>query len=925
LYYQEEIIEKEILIDLLRDIALGVNHKVAYPGGHPLIKEQQKKIVDTINSFAEKTAEISFVFLGDSIIVEDINVDLSNYPSVQIFVKRLKRLNVESMTFDTSCNEMDISGFLDVVTNPPRDINVYEDINSLLIERKADKVYFNTVEFKIKAKGEEDHVNETGGITDYLKEEEEFDLVNFLEKTCGIQTGDSPMVEAEKVSGGLVELYNGLEGTKDKEELRAKEAVFEEVMGSISPEAKKYILRDKLKLKQISSIIKSIIMSFSDEEIVEIFVNRVRLLGIFDAEDILLNLTPESLDGILPEIKEKLKMMNIEDKHISGFEEKLKAKISEKRGETVGTAGEEDKKSEGRVDKGKGTSISSFVSEFSGKSEKEYGADQISRFFSSVCLLKKEDNNKADKISEGFENFVKEFINQFGKDNLLHETIKIRKTFKKVPDKLRKEIFVRIIKSTSPVKFTMTKILLPLMDVESIFLVIVTLIKEGEKEGLEGFLFSLDKKKLSAVKKFAKENLDQLQISGSEFAKLWESLTSPPKNLRTSGGVSKRAYGRLQNKLKASMDLTDIKTLEESFYKGLESQSVEVRLNALSNIEALSEQLFKGEKAAIIRRITDSLIDYARKEKDKDVYIKYVNLLSLIGQRSIAIGYDFLVSSLVSFFAGEVSNIAKAKIIIPRLAELKTKEAINVLLSLLWEKDLRKIVVEKVDEFGVESIPYLMDLLKDSEDKGVRFSLLKIIQNIGGGALDIVKKYLGDNRWYVRRNAVLILGSIGSEDVLEDIYALKDDHEKVQIEIIRNLRHILKDKAEPYLLYFLDSNYAAVQKYVVSILDSVISEEGVAALNNRLLIRKFSKEDGIEMKKQICKILAEKGNSQSVEALIQIIDAKKVFGIPEYPEELRFEAVKAVAEIGGVQADDFLKTLNRDRSKQIRNFVSEVK
>ncbi|MEJ2307268.1 MAG: hypothetical protein P8Y30_06980 [candidate division WOR-3 bacterium] len=98
-------------------------------------------------------------------------------------------------------------------------------------------------------------------------------------------------------------------GITDKEELRAKETVFEEVMGSISPEAKRFILQDKLKLKQISSIIKSIIMSFSDEEIVEIFVNRVQLLGIFDAEDMLLNLTPERLDGILPQIKEKLKMI----------------------------------------------------------------------------------------------------------------------------------------------------------------------------------------------------------------------------------------------------------------------------------------------------------------------------------------------------------------------------------------------------------------------------------------------------------------------------------------------------------------------------------------------------------------------------------------------------------------------------------------
>ena len=39
----------------MRDLALGVNHKIAYPGEHPLIREQQKKIVNAINSFAEET------------------------------------------------------------------------------------------------------------------------------------------------------------------------------------------------------------------------------------------------------------------------------------------------------------------------------------------------------------------------------------------------------------------------------------------------------------------------------------------------------------------------------------------------------------------------------------------------------------------------------------------------------------------------------------------------------------------------------------------------------------------------------------------------------------------------------------------------------------------------------------------------------
>ena len=94
-------------------------------------------------------------------------------------------------------------------------------------------------------------------------------------------------------------------------------------------------------------------------------------------------------------------------------------------------------------------------------------------------------------------------------------------------------------------------------------------------------------------------------------------------------------------------------------------------------------------------------------------------------------------------------------------------------------------------------------------------------------------------------------------------------------------------------------------------------------MNKRLILEKFSKELEADIKKDICDILAEKGNSESVDALIQIIISKKVFGIPEFPDDLRYKAVKAVAEIGGVRAAELLKSLGRDRSKKIRIFVEE--
>ena len=501
------------MVDLLRALALGVNYKNAYPAEHPLVKEQQKQIVNSINSFAEETDEVSIVLLGESAIIEDVNVDLADFPSVQLFVKKLKRMKVESVTFDTDCTEIDINGFLDVLARPPKDVSIYEDINTVLIEKKADKVYFNTVEFQIRTKGEEVYSGGQSGVIDIV-EDDEFDLVSFLEKTCNVKKEDAPAIEAEKVTDGLVQLYDSMADSTNKEDRKAREELFEKVMGKITPEAKRFILQDKLKLKQISSIIKSIIMTFSDEEIVEIFVSRVKLLGIFDAEEILGNLTPERLDGILPEIREKLKMMNVEEKEITAFEQKLRSRGTGIPGTGMGVTSDSGKS--GDTGK-KGTdSVNSFVSDFAEVSVEDYGEKEIEQFFSSVCLLEqrgKDKGNKANKISDGFENFVKEFIKRFGHDNLLKESVKIRKTFEKVPSKLRKEIFVRIIKSKSSVKITMAKILLPLMDAESVMSMVVFLLEDGQGTMLESFLYSLEKDQLKDIREYAERHLKEIGIT----------------------------------------------------------------------------------------------------------------------------------------------------------------------------------------------------------------------------------------------------------------------------------------------------------------------------------------------------------------------------------------------------------------------------
>ena len=121
-----------------------------------MIKGHIKKVIDRLHFLASEISEISLVFFGEIIVIEGFNIDATESPILKSFVKRYKRLGVESITIEVDCLDVDIAGLIDSAVNPPSDLTMYEeDINTLLIERKVDKIYFNTVEFKIKPKDEE--------------------------------------------------------------------------------------------------------------------------------------------------------------------------------------------------------------------------------------------------------------------------------------------------------------------------------------------------------------------------------------------------------------------------------------------------------------------------------------------------------------------------------------------------------------------------------------------------------------------------------------------------------------------------------------------------------------------------------------------------------------------------------------------------
>ncbi|MCK4225502.1 hypothetical protein KAX29_01270, partial [candidate division WOR-3 bacterium] len=215
-----------------------------------MIKDNIKKVVNRLNLLSSEVPEVSLVFFGKNILVEGFNIDTTEIPILANLVKKCKRIGVESITMDADSSTLDIAGLIESVSHPPADLSLYDDINTLLIEKRADKVYFNTVEFKLKTKGEEELEGEgwgegfggglgegfgeglgsgTGGelgeglgegkgsgLGKGLGDEEgggggdsdtgggkEFNVETFLKKECGLTGEEPPTEEANKVTKAL--------------------------------------------------------------------------------------------------------------------------------------------------------------------------------------------------------------------------------------------------------------------------------------------------------------------------------------------------------------------------------------------------------------------------------------------------------------------------------------------------------------------------------------------------------------------------------------------------------------------------------------------------------------------------------------------------------------------------------------------------
>ncbi|MFL5385797.1 MAG: HEAT repeat domain-containing protein [Longimicrobiaceae bacterium] len=213
---------------------------------------------------------------------------------------------------------------------------------------------------------------------------------------------------------------------------------------------------------------------------------------------------------------------------------------------------------------------------------------------------------------------------------------------------------------------------------------------------------------------------------------------------------------------------------------------------------------------------------------------------------------------------------------------------------------------------GAEVVTPLVRSLVAASDLSARRAYRDALVELDRVGVPLLEDMIGDERWFVVRNMVGILGEIRSADAVEHF--------------ARTIRHSdVRVRRETIIALSKFGGEEAVQQLLVGVVDGEASLRAAAALGLGLtkaatavmaLVKRLGEETDLETAVEIVRALGRIGDPRAVQALAERASGGSLFSRTPLP--IRLEAIRALGDIGGEAARAVLHRLMRDRNAEVR-------
>jgi len=395
-------------------------------------------------------------------------------------------------------------------------------------------------------------------------------------------------------------------------------------------------------------------------------------------------------------------------------------------------------------------------------------------------------------------------------------------------------------------------------------------------------------------------------------------------------------FGRLKEVLVRLLSTGQVKegtALIQKYLSGLMSEDAEIRRRVADNARYILQLVEKtGKGVQLLGRIADLFFTRFQDEQDADVVARLAGGLAFLADMRLRSGD--LSSALDLMRKAEQLSASPAPALKERgerLSEALSRAGNDKIFKTLTEMLLggndqsSMEAAEILKRGGGRSANYLIERLAEEENRSHRARLVMLLKEMGKGSSVPFISRLDDQRWFLVRNVVGILGDIGDVAIMPQLkkVALHGDP-RVRREAVRTFMRFGTPESEEMIIRALGDDDRGVQITAVNALASLKGPRALGVLLD--LARKSGPFENLpaEVRQEAIVGLGRLAAREAQPVLIDIISRKGFLGHAE-ATELRAAAARALGGLASSEVTALLKDLAaKDPRQPVREAAQEA-
>ncbi len=308
--------------------------------------------------------------------------------------------------------------------------------------------------------------------------------------------------------------------------------------------------------------------------------------------------------------------------------------------------------------------------------------------------------------------------------------------------------------------------------------------------------------------------------------------------------------------------------------KGIEIPSLHIFKLKEEEIEAIKRELRWEAEIDIVGELEGMLFDIIRIERAPDLFSEVLDIIDNILEQLMLKG-DFGYAEKILAFYQEM--LGPSITLEPELVALVQKVLVRAgdperMLKIV--PVLNKLSSEQIDEFvscmvlfNQEVSSSLIELLALVDTMKARRALCDVLVEFGKKDFDSIVSKLKDERWFLLRNLIYILGKIGDTRAIEYLPQFIGHEElKVRKEVLHVLDAMEDPRAQALLVDFLPDPDLSNRVYAIKSLAKKGIKSGLPLLMEMIISKEFDEKPLYE-KKEIFAAAAQLGGDEVVQEL----------------------------------------------------------